>query len=253
MSSNGKISNLKHELQNVKELLHCSEMEKSELKAAIKEMALGKQYLTNELCATQMMNTKLAKRIDKQRDYFQRKDATMQRELKQIKSSLQSMQRSLHLSNGKLARHMRHCAGTRYCLGAMFLRMRSTKLWHEKRRDRYQQVCFQFAEYVREQNRYMEDVAAVKLSYESITTCHRQYLDLLTRCSQLLHENMNLRLLSLDGFEKREEYMKGKFNVQKVDSTGELESDKDDVASGTLETTYMTTSKSTVRQRSSSV
>lgn len=49
----------------------------------------------------------------------------------------------------------------------------------------------------------MVDAVEAKLSNESITACHRQYLELLTRCSQLLHENMNLRLLASN---RREEH-----------------------------------------------
>lgn len=100
---------------------------------------------------------------------------------------------------------MRGCAGTRFRLGEMFLRMRSTKRRHERRRNRYQQMCFQFAAYVREQNRYMLAAVEAKLSNESITACHRQYLDLLTRCSQLLHENMNLRLLAMNQLDEDED------------------------------------------------
>lgn len=99
---------------------------------------------------------------------------------------------------------MRGCAGTRFRLGEMFLRMRSTKRRYERRRNRYQQMCLEFAANVREQNRYMLAAVEAKLSNESITTCHRQYLDLLTRCSQLLHENMNLRLLAMNKLDEEE-------------------------------------------------
>lgn len=96
------------------------------------------------------------------------------------------------------------CAGTRFRLGEMFLRMRSTKRWYETRRNRYQKMCLEFAARVREHNRYMLAVVEAKLSEDSITTCHRQYLDLLTRCSQLLHENMNLRLLAMNKLDEEE-------------------------------------------------
>ncbi|XP_058837026.1 uncharacterized protein LOC131693320 [Topomyia yanbarensis] len=227
-----------------------SEAEIDELKEALNEMILAKQCLTNELYTTRLSNVKFAKKLDRQRDYFLAKDEALQLEMKQIKSTLQSMKRSLQASNGKLVRHLRRCAGTRFRLGTMFLRMRSTKRWHEKRRNRYQQMCFQFAAYVQEQNRYMQAIVHTQLSCESITTSHRQYFDLLTRCSQLLHENMNLRLLFMN-----------KLDDNRVDSPGKSETtpysdiaeDEKIFESGSEETIFSISAKSSMRQRSKSV
>ncbi|XP_065078937.1 uncharacterized protein LOC135701917 [Ochlerotatus camptorhynchus] len=205
MSPSDKKHSLKKELAHMRESLNDSHTEIQNLKEILNEMTLSKQYLINELHETQFTNVKLVRRLDKQRDSFAEENELLKLEMGRIKSSLKLMQRSLHVSNRKLARHMRGCAGTRFRLGEMFLRMRSTKRRHERHRNRYQQMCLQFAAYVREQNRYMLAAVEAKLSNESISACHRQYLDLLTRCSQLLHENMNLRLLAMNQSDEAED------------------------------------------------
>ncbi|XP_058457358.1 uncharacterized protein LOC131434557 [Malaya genurostris] len=222
-----------------------------ELRVALKEMVYAKQCLLNELCTTRLTNEKLSKQLDKQRNFFLAKDEALQLEMREIKSALQSMKSSLQRSNRKLARHMRGCANTRFRLGAMFLRMRSTKHWHEKRRNRYQKMCFQFAAYVQEQNRYMQTVVHTQLSGESITTSHRQYLDLLTRCSQLIHENMNLRLLFMNKLDERG--IASYRNSAPASPDSSKMEDERDFDSGSEATVFCIAPKYFVRQRFHSV
>ncbi|XP_055601336.1 uncharacterized protein LOC129750131 isoform X2 [Uranotaenia lowii] len=196
MSSGSPNRYLKQHLKFMQDSLRHTLAENEELKDLINEMVLDKQTLKNDLFTSKVINEKLVTKIDRQRDRFNEYYEESQAEMQDIKMTLGLMQ-SLHVSNRKLARHMSRCARTRFRLGAMFLRMRSTKRRCESSQNRYQQMCFQFASYVREQNLYLSAVTEAKMDSESISSCHGQYLDLLTRCSQLLHENMNLRLLAM--------------------------------------------------------
>ncbi|XP_055631789.1 uncharacterized protein LOC129771784 isoform X1 [Toxorhynchites rutilus septentrionalis] len=231
MSARDKIAYLRKELSHAKDALCRSGEEIEKLKQLLNEMTLGKQDVLNELHTTQQVNTRLARRLDKHRYYLSTLTNEFQYEMKQVRSILKSMQvtsflfprticfetkffqKSLRVSNRKLTHHMQYCVRTRFQLGKMFFRMRSTKQWCEKQRNRYQQMCFQFAEFVREQNRNMQSIVETKLSNESISMCHRQYLDLLTRCSLLLHENMNLRLLSMHKLDEQEQSSSGGMDV----------------------------------------
>ncbi|XP_055631791.1 uncharacterized protein LOC129771784 isoform X3 [Toxorhynchites rutilus septentrionalis] len=204
MSARDKIAYLRKELSHAKDALCRSGEEIEKLKQLLNEMTLGKQDVLNELHTTQQVNTRLARRLDKHRYYLSTLTNEFQYEMKQ---------KSLRVSNRKLTHHMQYCVRTRFQLGKMFFRMRSTKQWCEKQRNRYQQMCFQFAEFVREQNRNMQSIVETKLSNESISMCHRQYLDLLTRCSLLLHENMNLRLLSMHKLDEQEQSSSGGMDV----------------------------------------
>nr|XP_019548506.2 uncharacterized protein LOC109418730 [Aedes albopictus] len=239
--------NLREELTNLKENLRQSQSDIEYLKEKLNEMALSKQYLINDLHQTIFINDKLSRKLSRQRHYFTEENELLKLEMERIKLYLQSQQRSLHASNRKIARHMRGCAGTRFRLGEMFLRMRSTKRRYERRRNRYQQMCLEFAANVREQNRYMLAAVEAKLSNESITTCHRQYLDLLTRCSQLLHENMNLRLLAMNKLDE-EERPPHKVRAEVVEI-----SEPDHTSTGSDETIFKTYIKTPKKQRRQSV
>ncbi|XP_039445652.1 uncharacterized protein LOC120425272 isoform X1 [Culex pipiens pallens] len=191
------VDGIKHELQELKESLNQAECENLRLKELLKEMALAKQTLANELWGAQSENAKLTKKLSKQKHIFTVHAKTQSIEMNRIGKTLEGLQNSLRTSNRQMARHMQRCSSVRSRLGTIFLRMWSTKQWHLGDRNRYQRMCLQFAEYVREQNRYLQATVDAKLSVESIASCHRQYLNLLTRCSQLLHENMGLRLLAV--------------------------------------------------------
>uniref|UniRef100_A0A8D8JM47 (northern house mosquito) hypothetical protein n=2 Tax=Culex pipiens TaxID=7175 RepID=A0A8D8JM47_CULPI len=161
--------------------------------------------------------------------------------MNRIGKTLEGLQNSLRTSNRQMARHMQRCSNVRSRLGTIFLRMWSTKQWHLGARNRYQRMCLQFAEYVREQNRYLQATVDAKLSVESIASCHRQYLNLLTRCSQLLHENMGLRLLAVRARDESSAGVRSRLSLQQsVDSNPD-------------ENNFGSVSKILVKKRSSSI
>ncbi|XP_062555030.1 uncharacterized protein LOC134220084 isoform X2 [Armigeres subalbatus] len=243
MSSSDKACKYKEEIDNLKRCLNNSHLEE-----ALNEMALSKQCLINDLHQTIFVNDKLSRKLDRQRHYFTEENELLKLEMERLRLYLQSIQRSLHVSTRKLARHTRGCAATRIRMGAMFLRMRSTKRQYKRRWNSYQQMCLQFAAYIREQNCYMVDAVEAKLSNESITACHRQYLELLTRCSQLLHENMNLRLLASN---RRDEHQPRSDRIGGGGVVGTSEEERG--TSGSDETVFRTYIKGPRKQRCQSV